>query len=150
MLPALLEPASIYVKWHTVVLTGSAPLLYQSLPAYTSFLSYLQGFPEEQWCYSNIFLSVDEYFFIQALQSNGAVAVSDGSHRSGHGTAAWILTDKNRMCSISGSVIAPGAEGDQDSYRSELTDLYCIILIMTWLKKYDDMTEGTIMVGYDG
>jgi len=74
-IPALLEPVSIYVKGHMVVLTGSAPLLYQSLPAYTSFLSYLQGFPEEKWCYSNISLSDDEYFFILALQSNCTVAV---------------------------------------------------------------------------
>ena len=40
-LPALLEPASIYVLGHKVVLTGSAPLLYQPPPIYTSFLSYL-------------------------------------------------------------------------------------------------------------
>jgi hypothetical protein len=75
-------------------------------------------------------------------------AVSDGSFKNAHGTAAWIIFISNR-CIIKGRAIAPGHPDDQSAYRSELTGLYGIVMTIRHLEKHFHLT-GDITVGCDG
>jgi hypothetical protein len=75
-------------------------------------------------------------------------AVSDGSFKNAHGTAAWIIFISNR-CIIKGRSIAPGHPDDQSAYRSELTGLYGIVMTIRHLEKHFHLQED-ITVGCDG
>jgi len=44
---------------------------------------------------------------------------------------------------------APGDEASQSSYRSELTELYCIILTVTILCSFYNIDNGSITVSCD-
>lgn len=50
---------------------------------------------------------------------------------------------------IQGMIGAPGDEASQSSYRSELTELYCIILTVTKLCSFYSIDNGSIMVSCD-
>ena len=84
------------------------------------------------------------------IHSHTAIALSDGSYKNGYGAAAWVLEGDNKHGRISGAAIVPGEGVDHSSYRSEVTGLYCIILIITRLVEYHKVEEGTITVGCDG
>jgi hypothetical protein len=73
-------------------------------------------------------------------------AVSDGSFKNAHGTAAWIITISNK-CIIKGRSIAPGHPEDQSAYRSELTGLYGIVMTIHHLEKHFHF-QGAITVGW--
>jgi hypothetical protein len=104
----------------------------------------------EQWCFQQLHLSDNGEHFCVAIRSHTAIALSDGSYKDGYGTAAWVLEGENKHGRISGAAIVPGEGVDHSSYRSEVTGLYCIILVITRLFEYHKVEEGTITVGCDG
>jgi hypothetical protein len=75
-------------------------------------------------------------------------AVSDGSFKDRHGTAAWLLEIASE-CIIYGLAVVPGHGSDQSAYRSELTGLYGIAMTVRLLEtKYS--FHGTVTIGCDG
>jgi len=86
-----------------------------------------------------------------AIQGGYAVAVSDGSFCLGHGSVAWVIEGVKKTGRILGCTRVPGEEKSQSSYRSELTGLYCTILIVPNLCcEYYKITKGEIKMGCDG
>jgi hypothetical protein len=75
-------------------------------------------------------------------------AVSDGSFKDKHGTAAWLL-EITPDCIIYGLAVVPGDEGDQSAYRSQLTGLYGIAMTVRFLET-EHSFHGTIIIGCDG
>jgi hypothetical protein len=75
-------------------------------------------------------------------------AVSDGSFKNQHGTAAWkvIISDS---CVIHGETISPGEPTDQSAYRSELVGIYGIVATI-WMLENEHKLIGAITVGCDG
>jgi hypothetical protein len=73
--------------------------------------------------------------------SRNVSAVSDGSFKNGHGTAAWIVVI-SPTCTISGSSVAPGEPEDQSAYRSKLTGIYGIVLTICHLVTSLDASWG--------
>jgi hypothetical protein len=75
-------------------------------------------------------------------------AVSDGSFKDRHGTAAWLLEIASD-CIIHGLAVIPGHGSDQSAYRSELTGLYGIAMTVRLLEtKYS--FHGSVTIGCDG
>jgi hypothetical protein len=75
-------------------------------------------------------------------------AVSDGSFKEGHGTAAWMIVI-SPTCTIYGVTVAPGSVDDQSAYRSELTGIYGIAMTIRHLEKHYHY-KGEVTIGCDG
>jgi hypothetical protein len=75
-------------------------------------------------------------------------AVSDGSFKEQHGTAAWMIY-VSESCIIRGTTITPGSPEVQSAYRSELIGLYGIAYTIRYLQRNYEK-EGSITVGCDG
>jgi hypothetical protein len=85
----------------------------------------------------------------QWLESNHRLsAVSDGSFKEMHGTAAWMICVSD-TCVIRGKTITPGLPSGQSAYRSELIGLYGIAYTIRFLQQHYNM-HGDITVGCDG
>jgi hypothetical protein len=80
--------------------------------------------------------------------SQSIIAVSDGSFKENHGTAAWIvrITD---TCEITGKMVTPGETHDQSAYRSELAGLYGVACTI-WLLEQEYGAIGKITAACDG
>jgi predicted RNA-binding Zn-ribbon protein involved in translation (DUF1610 family) len=75
-------------------------------------------------------------------------AVSDGSFKEQHGTAAWMII-VSPSCVIQGRCITPGTPEIQSAYRSELAGLYGIAYYVYYLERKHGVS-GKITVACDG
>jgi predicted RNA-binding Zn-ribbon protein involved in translation (DUF1610 family) len=75
-------------------------------------------------------------------------AVSDGSFKNQHGTAAWMIV-VSPLCVIRGRCTTPGCPEIQSAYRSELAGLYCIVYYVHFLERQYGV-RGKITVACDG
>jgi hypothetical protein len=87
---------------------------------------------------------------VEALKNREAIAVSDGSFKTEYGTAAWVIEGVDSHGRILGQVIAPGGPSDQSPYRSELTGIYSIMIMVNRLCEFYDIKEGEIELACDG
>lgn len=78
------------------------------------------------------------------------VAVTDGSFKTSHGTAAWKIVNPARPeNAITSSCITPGHTEQIDAYQSELTGLYGTIATITLLAQYFQIPHGTVVLACD-
>lgn len=75
-------------------------------------------------------------------------AVSDGSFKNNHGTAAWMLFISD-SCIIKGKCVTPGEPECQSAFRSELAGLYGIVSTVRYLEMTRHLL-GKITVACDG
>jgi hypothetical protein len=93
-------------------------------------------------------VTVPDNFGVKWAISDGELrAVSDGSYKDSHGTAAWMIYISDK-CVINGRCITPGNPQSQSAYQSELAGLYCIAFYIRFLEKTKKITGLT--VGCDG
>jgi hypothetical protein len=86
----------------------------------------------------------------ELMNSSGELqAVSDGSFKAGHGTAAWMIVISPE-CVISGVSVSPGVAADQSAYRSELMGLYGIAMTVRHLEIHYKFCNGVVDIGCDG
>jgi hypothetical protein len=101
-IPTLL-PATAIEEPNGAVLTGTGTLDESEQSNDTGLL----------WLHDALHLPQN---WTQSLRTNTTIlAVSDGSYKQEHGTAAWIL-QINETCEIQGEMITPGNKGDQSAY----------------------------------
>jgi hypothetical protein len=134
--PMSAVPATAREKLNVAYITGSGLLAHSDALSQDPFdwiFDYTQ-FP------SNLSSELDRSGAIQA--------VSDGSFKSQHGTAAWMIVISSE-CVIYGSTVAPGDPSDQSAYRSELTGLYGIAMSIRYLELHFDF-RGSVTIGCDG
>jgi hypothetical protein len=85
-----------------------------------------------------------------AIRLGHAIAVSDGSYKDELGTAAYVLEGKTKMNRIVGVLKVPGLPADQSSYRSELSGMYGIVVMVEVICTHFEITSGAIEAGCDG
>jgi hypothetical protein len=135
-LPEALLPVTVLSRHDTVYITGVGELGAIST-------SNISG----HWVLDHV--NMPRNFDIEWAKANGELrAVSDGSYKDSHGTAAWMIhvTDK---CVITSRCITPGSPQSQSAYRSELAGLYCVTYYVRFLEKTKHI-HGRITVGCDG
>jgi hypothetical protein len=94
-------------------------------------------------------LTDDGRTIAQAIRDGTAIAVSDGSFKDCVGTASWVVEGSSPSHRIRGDNIVPGDTENQVSYRSELSGLYGITLVIHALCEFYKIDQGTMEVGYD-
>jgi hypothetical protein len=122
---------SLYKKGHKILFSGSAPLAPCIKDHQQAFKTFLLQHPEEQWCFGDLDFTDDGITVAHTVVNQNAMAVSDGLYKKGWGTAAWILVGDMTDQSIQGAVFVSGDTEEQDSYRSEVTGLFCILVAVT-------------------
>jgi hypothetical protein len=134
--PLLAVPATVRQSAQTVLVTGIG-----------AFCSLNDTRPDPtSWILKDVKLPPN---LVSKLTTPGTIqAVSDGSFKDSHGTAAWLL-EVAPDCTIYGLAVVPGCGSDQSAYRSELTGLYGIAMTVRFLEsKYS--FHGTVIIGCDG
>jgi hypothetical protein len=136
-LPPQAQPATVQLN-HCTRLTGLGSLA-------DSLKTIHIDCPD--WIINNIQLLPDAMYQFKQNQ-HSLIAVSDGSFKNGHGTAAWILYFSD-SCSCVGRVVVLGGAQDQSAYRSELTGLYATAISVRLLERRFGII-GSVTVGCDG
>jgi hypothetical protein len=83
-----------------------------------------------KWAVKKFAATDDGREVADAIRLGHAIAVSDGSYKDNLGTAAYVLegkTSKNRIVAV---LKVPGLPADQSPYRSELSGLYGIVVMV--------------------
>jgi hypothetical protein len=84
------------------------------------------------------------------IQQESCIAVSDGSFKDQHGTAAWVMEAETSRGCIVGDCVTPGNPSDQSAYRSEIAGLFAIGLMASVLCEHHHIQSGRITIGCDG
>jgi hypothetical protein len=80
---------------------------------------------------------------LQAIKDGTAIAVSDGSYRDMHGTAAWVIEGIDHQGQITGKAIAPGGSETQSLYCSKLTGIYANMVVVHNICSFYTINEST-------
>jgi hypothetical protein len=136
--------------------TGWSHCNIDTTPAHSTCLTHrLQSTtPNCQWALERLMMRDNGLAVTSAIRDRTAVAVSDGSFKDQHGTAALVLCDPTKALPSStsriiGCHVTPGNLSDQSPYRSELSGIYGILCVMEEICKLYDITSGKITIGCD-
>ena len=100
--------------------------------------------------YHNLSMSDNGSILASSIKEGTAIAVSDGSYKHLHGTAAWVIEGSSRESKISGIVITPGGDRDQSAYRSELAGLLAIFTMVKHNEQQFHLFSGSLQISCDG
>jgi hypothetical protein len=103
--------------------------------------------PRVDWVLQHVTVP-DNFEVAWTIAKRKVCAVSDGSFKDSHGTAAWMIY-VSADCVITGRCITPGPSTSQSAYRSKLAGLYCIVYYVRFLERSKNL-KGIITVGCDG
>jgi hypothetical protein len=149
--PSNICKATVFQKRDRRVCSGYGEILCNPQPIVNSLQDHLLSMaPNERWCVDTLELSDDGYIIADSIRNSVAIAVSDGSFKDTYGTAAWVLEGENSIGRIIGRVIAPGAESDQSAYRSELSGILAVMIMVKNLCLYHNITDGAVELACDG
>jgi hypothetical protein len=96
----------------------------------------------------HIMTNIEE--LITGIQQGSAICVTDGSYKTGYGTAALIILPQlNAPDGITIVNQTPGTDIEQDPYRAELGGIYGCIAYINQLASLHNITEGTITLACD-
>ena len=101
----------------------------------------------------NTFNNAEEQQVAHSISSDeGAIAVSDGSYHPDyhHGTAAWIICNRQQTAQVFGNNLTPGSKIAQCSHRSELSGLIGVVKHINDICSRYNITSGNVEVGCDG
>ena len=76
-------------------------------------------------------------------------AVTDGSYKDSHGTAAFIIKGIDQRKAIRGCNVTPGQPTEQCAYRSELGGIIGILTTLEEVCALHSITEGMATIGCD-
>ena len=77
--------------------------------------------------------AIDE--IIKDIEAGTVVGVSDGSVKDKFGTASWILENASGSQRIMGNVLIPGFKSGQSAYRSEIGEIYALVMVAELIKR---------------
>jgi len=147
--PTKLQRASVYFHKTHIICTGAELVMEPNPVISLSFLDFLMSDKEISWCLHNLHIH-DEQALLEALQEGTAMAISDGSYKDPFGTATWTIGDIDTISIISGRAVCPGSPDNNNAYRSKLSGLYCILIVVNKFCKFYKIAEGAIEIGCDG
>jgi hypothetical protein len=128
--PMNILPATVYSKGNSIVWSSHGAV--NEMPSVTnlSLQEFLSSFGDDKWCTQDLVISPDSCDNIALTITNGtAIAVSDGSFKSGDGSAVFIIEGTTQNHQIKGCVIAPGGKDTQSAYRSELSGILATLVV---------------------
>jgi hypothetical protein len=110
--------------------------------------------PSRSWAMERLQSPDNGAAVAQAIRSNTAICVSDGSFKDQHGTAAFVLVDPSyaeptSVSRVLGCHVAPGSNSDQSPYRSELSGIYGILCVVEELCALHKVESGSFTIGCD-
>ena len=154
LIPQLLHRASIHKPkrspYITVTSTGTSTPIPLATPELTTLSDHLEALPPSaKWALQAITILDNGATIAAAINTNTAIAVSDGSLKLGLGTAAYVLEGQNSTNRIKGVNKVPGPIKDGDSHRCEVSGIYSVILIITSICKLHNITNGSITISCD-
>lgn len=97
-------------------------------------------------------LSVPHNFdnIADAIRLGSAFALCDGSYKSKHGTAAFVIQNSSQTSGrIIGCHRTPGHPSEQDSFRSEVGGILAIVLLTNQLCQHYAISSGTMELACD-
>jgi hypothetical protein len=116
-----------------------------------SFFDHLMNLPpHDRWFMEHLDMIDQGVTIAQAQRNREAIAVSDGSFKNEYGTATWVIEGDSSYGRLCGKVIAPGGSRDHSPYRSELTGIYSILIMVNKLCEYYEISDGEIELACDG
>jgi hypothetical protein len=87
----------------------------------------------------------------KAIQSpEGMIGISDGSFKDSLGTACFTLLGPTQKGSIICPMIVPGEKDVQDAFRSELSGIYGMVVMVNLLCEVHNIKQGTVYICCDG
>ena len=90
-------------------------------------------------------MATDDIDEIIADITNGtAIGVSDGSFKDQFGTASWVIENARGTQRITGNGLIPGHHTDHSAYRSEIGELYGLVLMTELMKEVWGISGGGI------
>jgi hypothetical protein len=118
---------------------------------HSTLMEHLSTLPSnERWCVDNLHYTDEGQLIAEAIKNGDAIAVSDGSFKDGFGTAAYVIETDYCRGRMTGKVITPGGLTDQSPYRSELSGILSILVLIKHLCEVHNISDGSIEVGCDG
>ena len=117
----------------------------------TSLSELIDSLPESQrWAFEHFKCDDDGKTIAEAIRLGTAVAVSDGSFKNELGSAALVIEGSDSQHRILAGHLTPGPLSAQSSFRSELSGLYGIVLMVNTICRFYDITEGQVSCACDG
>ena len=104
----------------------------------------------DAWAVEELLMSDAGAMVAEAIKDGHAIAVSDGSFKELFGTSSFTLQGNTAKHKITGRNAVPGAPLDQSAYRSELSGIAGIVVTLSILCSYHNITGGGIEIGLDG
>jgi hypothetical protein len=151
ILPDDLCRATIIVNGNKIMCTGFASIVVTTPPQRNSFQTLCQSAPaKERWLVEHFTCPPDTSVIAHSIRQYEAMAVSDGSFQDSFGTAAWVIETDSGDSRLTGKVITPGGEHDQDAYRSELSGIAATVYMVNKLCTFHGITGGGIEFACDG
>lgn len=142
---------TVYRKRDHWICSGYGDILSSTSASFKSLQDYLQSLqPNEQWCIANSLVEDGCRIIAEAIRNRVAIAVSDGSFKDAYGTAIWVLEGDTSNGRIIGCVIAPGNSSNHLAYRSELSGILAVTVMVTHLCSYFSITKGSVELACDG
>ncbi len=87
---------------------------------------------------------------MQAIVHHTAIALSDGSFKNQRGSSAWVVEGESEIGCIKRWNMVPGSDYDHYAYRSELTGILALLVIIGEVCKHNKVLDGCIAIGCDG
>ena len=104
-----------------------------------------------RWAFLSVPHEVDGTGIAAAIADGHCIAVSNGSFKEEHGTAAGTLVDQNNVnIRLTRECIIPGAPSDQSAFRSKVAGLFSICHMVRLLCEYYHTRQGQIQVRCNG
>jgi hypothetical protein len=85
----------------------------------------------------------------EAICKGTAIAVCDGSFKDELGMAAYVLEGETTANRIVVVLVTPGNAEDQSSYRSELSGIFGVVVMVHLVCEHFAIKDGSIEVGCD-
>jgi hypothetical protein len=148
--PSPAFPATVYDKGSRIICTGHHSILSVDPIPQVSFKEFLLSQKTISLCLYKLQVSQDIGLLVGAINEGLAIVVSDGSYKDKFGTVAWTIGTVEQTGYISGRATCPGAEGNHSSYRSRLSGIYSIMVVMQRLCTYFEVPEGQVELSCDG
>jgi hypothetical protein len=133
------------------MLTGFSKLVTTEDSQASSFQQFLSKInPNAAWVVQNIEVIGDWNQWATQGKHN-LRGVSDGSFKEKFGTASFILLPaEDSRLSIRGRLVTPGSPEDQNAYRSELSGIYALTVMIWAVSTYFNVPSGHMEIACDG
>jgi hypothetical protein len=118
---------------------------------YESFEHFVTNNPQWNWWSAELNYNEDDIFYIaKDIQEGNRIAVSDGSYKDQHGTAAIVIEGVKSGRRITSCVVVTGKGSVQCAFRSEASGILAAIQMVNAITQHYGITTGKCKMGCDG